>query len=232
MRRTIAAAALAILVGASGSVSAETDAIFGDLAGTTLAYDLSVDGSPVGTAEGAIRRTKDGLWTVEMRTLIDVEVIGALSVYTLDMRVSETYDADRLVAFDCTATENETLYETAGELKDGRFIFTRNGEQDSAPPDIVPSTQLWRQVMMARTTVLHALEGRILEREIEPLGNRRLESADGPMLATGFRVYTDDDDARLWFDETGLLVEGHIEQPLVSLKIERRTAELPTSRDQ
>lgn len=156
-----------------------------------------------------------------MRTRIDVEAIGSLSIYTLDMTATETYGDGRLVAFECTATENDTRYKTVGALEDGRFSFTRNGERGTAPPDIVPSTQLWRQAMMQRETVLHALEGHVLTREIEPLGTKTVQGPDGPIAATGFRVYTEDDDARLWFDESGLLVRGDIEQPLITLTIER-----------
>lgn len=227
----ILAAALVGALSLAATAADAEEALFGGLGGTQLSYDIFVEGDKAGTADGAIRRTEEGRWQVEMDTRIEVEVIGGISIYSLDMQVTETYDEGRLLAFECTATENDTRYEMAGEAEDERFAYSLNGETGRAPADIVPSTQLWRQAMMQRETVLHAYEGKVLERGVEALGEKTLERAGGPVQVTGFRVYTDDDDARLWFDETGLLVRGRIEQPLVTLTIERRKADLPAGTD-
>jgi hypothetical protein len=229
-RITLVTALVAALTLAGTSAGAK-QALFGGLGGTKLSYDIFVEGSKAGTVEGEIRHTEEGRWQIEMDTQIEVEVIGGISIYSLDMQVSETYGEGRLLALDCTATENDTTYEMTGAAEDGHFSYTLNGEAGRAPAEIVPSTQLWRQAMMQRDTVLHAYEGRVLERGVEALGDKTLDRADGQIPVTGFRVYTDDDDARLWFDEAGLLVRGRIEQPLVTLTIERRAAKLPVGQE-
>lgn len=213
--------ALALVAGVSAPASAETDALFGDLAGTTLRYDISVGGDAAGDAEGSIRRTADGNWEVAMRTKIDVEVIGSVSIYTLEMAVTEVYGEGRLLALDVEAEENGEKNAMSGEADGDVFRFTHNGDPGTADRNLVPSTQLWRERMLERRTVLHVIDGIVFERKVETLGTETHDTGSATPDLAGYRVESPDETATLWFDTDGLLYKAVLDRLGISLVIER-----------
>ncbi|MEQ8830275.1 MAG: DUF6134 family protein [Alphaproteobacteria bacterium] len=215
-------AALAMFLAVTTPASAETDALFGDLAGTTLFYDINVGDAPSGHAKGTILRTEDGNWEVRMETKIEVEVIGGISIYSLHMSVSEIYGGGVLVGLDVDARENDQHNRMTGRMEGSQFRFTHNGKVGTGDRNLVPSTQLWRERMLQRKRVLHVIDGEMFERRISAIGKERVSTDKGVLDLNGYTVESPDERATLWFDPDGLLYKAELERLGVTLVIQRR----------
>lgn len=202
---------------------ADVDALFGDLAGTTLSYDISVDDDPSGHAQGTILRTEDGNWEVRMETKIEVEVIGGISIYSLHMSVSEIYGDGVLVGLDVDARENDQHNRMTGRMEGSLFHFTHNGKVGTGDRNLVPSTQLWRERMLERKRVLHVIDGEMFERRVSAIGSERISTDKGVLDLKGYTVESPDERATLWFDPDGLLYKAELERLGITLVIQRRT---------
>lgn len=218
------AAAIVLVMTGTGSVKAEAeaDALFGDLAGTTLYYDISVDEELSGHAEGKILRTKDGNWEIRMETKIEVEVIGGISIYSLHMSVSEVYGDGVLVGLDVEARENDQHNRMTGQIDGSVFRYTHNGEPGTGDLNLVPSTQLWRERMLQRKRVLHVIDGEMFERRVSAIGREQISTDQGVLDLSGYSVESPDERATLWFDPDGLLYKAELERLGVTLVIQRR----------
>lgn len=204
-----------------------TDArgLFGDIDERALRYEFLVDEGRVGIGEGRIVKTGPARWRVEISYDIDVDLLG-VGIYDLNLEAVEIYEGSRLVSLESKSVEDGVEHLVSGEAKEDHFAYTHNGEAGQAEPDVVPSTQLWRQRLLERTRVLHVIEGKPFDRTGTPQGEREVESQDGETITvSGVHIETPFETADLWYDAEGLLQQAEVDRTGVVLVIKRLAKE-------
>ncbi len=169
-----------------------------------LAFDVALDGRPIGQHSLTFERRADNALAVDIA--IDLEVkFGPFTVYDYSHR-NATLWRDGVLAEMRSETvddgERHTVEANGGET-DLRVVT--DGEREYTTARTTLPTTYWMASTVAQDRLVNSQTGELLEVRVIEVGPEEIPGPDGPLTATHYRM-EGDLEIDLWYDAAGILV--------------------------
>lgn len=169
-----------------------------------LTYEVTMNGTPIGTETVTKTVTGDGLAvTVETKTEVNVLFL----TFTYDHRREEMWQGDALVQVNAKTDDDGDVHELALSRVDASQPFTvsADGKSTEAPADSLLLT-LWTDAVLRHGTVLSVIDGAPFAVSVKRVGEEPVEIGGKSVPAVRYSM-TGDRDRELWYDENGELLK-------------------------
>ena len=164
-----------------------------------LAFDVSRNGSPIGSHVVRLRRSGD---RVESDIAIDLEVkIAFVTAYRYTHRNREVYEGHRLVAMDAWTDDDGDRYEVRARAEGERLIVDGADGRREVAASILPTTY-WKPRMVQQDAWLSTQHGRVVRARSELVGSETLEVAGRPVACDHYAL-RGDVNLDLWYGPLG-----------------------------
>lgn len=167
-----------------------------------LDFTVLRDGQPIGWHSVRLMSEADG-FRAEVQTEIAV-AIAFIPLFHYRHERSELWRHGHLISLQGQTDDNGRHFDLSIEA--GRAGYRRivNGRQEDFGPEVEAGVP-WRALGVGRHHFLSAVDDRLFDVSIEPLGADILELSSGAVKGDRFRM-TGDAERELWYDRNGRLL--------------------------
>jgi len=167
-------------------------------------------GSPAGTHSIRFKRDDDRL-TVATRIDLTVKVLF-FTAFRFKHDAEEVWQSGRLVSVTSTTDDNGTLLRVSGHAAgDGFRILGEDGPY-LASAHLLTSNTLWDHRLVHESRLIDVQHGGEVGLVAKPLGEEPVDTPQGAVTASRYRIITPHYAGSLFYDRDGRWVKGLIEQ--------------------
>ena len=148
-------------------------------------------------------RTREGTQTtLRIRAEFDVKFLF-IRAYSYSHENTEIWRDGCLRRIDSLTRDNGKRFEVSGESTYDSFRLTTLQTSRSLARDCVMTFAYWDPHFLTQSHLLNAQTGDYVDVEVEPIGKRRFDLADGAIVADGFRVRAPGEglDISVWYQQ-------------------------------
>lgn len=173
----------------------------------TRSFRIVVDGKPAGSYTITVARQADGGVQVTSAAQAAVKYLG-VTVYSYQLRCSETWAGGRLTRLSSAATDNGKRLRVEAQADATGIVLTADGPARRVRPDVLTTTYWRLPDPRSRTgpiVLLDADTGREIPVQVQPLGVQQLNVGGTVIPCTHYR-YSGQIVVDLWYDANERLV--------------------------
>ncbi len=167
-------------------------------------------GSPVGTHSVSFLRDDDYL-VVTSHVDIAIKVLF-FTAFRFEHKAVETWRSRRLVSVESTTDDNGTDLTVSGHVTHDGFRIDGTGGPFLADGALLTTNTLWDNRLIHESRIIDVQNGGESGLVVKPLGTELVDTPQGPVIASRFRIITPDYAGSLFFDADGRWVKSLLER--------------------
>lgn len=178
-------------------------------ASRNLRFRVLRKGEPIGVHTVSFRQDGERL---VVTTHIDIAVkVLMFTAFYLEHDAEEIWQAGRLLAVTSTTDDNGTRLQVSGSAVEGGFRIIGEDGPFLAPGHLLTSDMLWDTRMLEQDRLIDVQYGGVIGLAVKPLGQARVDTPHGQVLAMSHHLITPHYTGTLFHDASGRWVKGLIE---------------------
>ena len=164
-----------------------------------LRFQVLLDDEPIGSHSFRIT-DESSKRTIESDASFDVRVLF-VPVFNYRHNNTEIWRDGCLVKMEAQTDSNGKLYRVESRKEDSAYRIGTNTATEAYPADCLMSFAYWDRQILQQSRLLNAQTGAVVDVDIEPLGETRLELGERYVAADGYRIIAEDQDVdiKVWY---------------------------------
>mgnify|MGYP001812349775 FL=1 len=164
-----------------------------------LRFQVLLDDEPIGSHSFRIT-DESSKRTIESDASFDVRVLF-VPVFNYRHSNTEIWRDGCLVKMEAQTDSNGKLYRVESRKEDSAYRIGTNTATEAYPADCLMSFAYWDRQILQQSRLLNAQTGAVVDVDIEPLGETRLELGERYVAADGYRIIAEDQDVdiKVWY---------------------------------